>query len=77
MSSEDQEDQITLNMDEGMSSSSMSQARALFDEIININTKITIMKASGITESEEISELRFIRKYLKDRMRFYEQGGKV
>ncbi len=75
MSSDD--DQITLNLDHGMSSSSMSQARALFDEIININTKITIMKANGITESEEISELRFIRKYLKDRMKFYEQGGKV
>ena len=75
MSSDD--DQITLNLDNGMSSSSMSQARALFDEIININTKITIIKANGVTESEEISELRFIRKYLKDRMKFYENGGKV
>ena len=77
MSSENQEDQITLNLDNGMSSSSMSQARALFDEILNINTKITIMKANGISESEEMSELRFIRKYLKDRMKFYENGGKV
>jgi hypothetical protein len=75
MSSDD--DQITLNLDDGMSSSSMSQARALFDEIININTKITIIKSKGVTESEEISELRFIRKYLKDRMKFYENGGKV
>ena len=71
------EDQITLNLDDGMSSRSMSQARALFDEIININTKITIMKANGISESDEISELRFLRKHVKDRMKFYEQGGKV
>ena len=75
MSSDD--DQITLNMTNGMSSPAMSQARALFDEIININTKITIMKANGISESEEMSGLRFIRKYLKDRMSFYEQGGNV
>ncbi len=77
MGSEDQEDQITLNMGNGMSSGSMSQARALFDEIVNINTKITIIKANGVTESDEISELRSIRKYLKDRMKYYEQGGKV
>ena len=39
------EDQITLNL-ENMSSSAMTQARALFDEIINLNTKIAIMKIS-------------------------------
>ena len=71
------DDQITLNMDNCMSSSAMSQARALFDEIININTKITIMKSQGITESVEMSNLRFVRKYLKDRMKYYEEGGTV
>jgi len=68
------EDQITLNLDNGMSSTAMSQARALFDEIININTKISIMKMNNI-EGEELSELRRIRKYLKDRMEFYTTGG--
>ena len=72
-----EDDQISLSLDNKMSSSAMSQARAIFDEIININTKITIMKANGITESEEISGLRFIRKYLKDRMKYYEEGGTV
>ena len=71
------DDQITLNLDNGMSSSAMSQARALFDEIININTQITIMKSQGITESIEMSNLRFVRKYLKDRMKYYEEGGTV
>ena len=71
------DDQITLNMDNCMSSSAMSQARALFDEIININTEITIMKSQGITESVEMSNLRFVRKYLKDRMKYYEEGGTV
>ena len=50
---------------------------SLFDEIININTKITIMKSQGITESIEMSNLRFVRKYLKDRMKYYEEGGTV
>lgn len=68
------EDQITLNLDNGMSSTAMSQARALFDEIININTKISIMKMNNI-EGEELSELRRVRKYLKDRMEFYTTGG--
>ena len=68
------EDQITLNLDDGMSSSSMSQARALFDEIININIKITIMKLSR-APAEEISEMRRVRKYMKDRMEFYQSGG--
>ena len=72
-----EDDQISLSLDNRMSSSAMSQARAIFDEIVNINTKITIMKANGITESEEISGLRFIRKYLKDRMKYYEEGGTV
>lgn len=72
-----EDDQISLSLDNRMSSSAMTQARAIFDEIININTKITIMKANGITESEEISGLRFIRKYLKDRMKYYEEGGTV
>ena len=72
-----EDDQISLSLDNRISSSAMSQARAIFDEIININTKITIMKANGITESEEISGLRFIRKYLKDRMKYYEEGGTV
>tara|TARA_X000001316_G_C922431_1_gene37818 strand:- start:7471 stop:7695 length:225 start_codon:yes stop_codon:yes gene_type:complete len=72
-----EDDQISLSLDNRMSSSAMTQARAIFDEIININTKITIMKANGITESEEISGLRFIRKYLKDRMKYYEEGGTI
>ena len=68
------DDQITLNLDSGMSSAAVSQARALFDEIINIYTKITIMKLSR-APVEEISELRRIRKYMKDRMEFYQLGG--
>lgn len=68
------DDQITLNLDSGMSSSAMTQARSLFDEIININTKITIMKLSR-APAEEISEMRRIRKYMKDRMEFYQSGG--
>lgn len=76
MGSEDQEDQITLNLTNGMSSGGMSAARALFDEIVNINTKITIMKANG-EEAEEISELRRVRKYMKDRITYYEEGGNV
>ena len=77
MSNDD--DKIQLNLDSGMSSSAMSQARALFDEIININTKITIMKETYGAENcaEELSEIRRIRKYMKDRMRFYENGGNV
>lgn len=74
MFDEETEDQITLNLDNGMSSSAMSQARALFDEIININTKITIMKLSR-APAEEISEIRRIRKYMKDRLEFYQNGG--
>jgi hypothetical protein len=68
------DDQITLNLDSGMSSSAMTQARSLFDEIININTKITIMKMLR-APAEEISEMRRIRKYMKDRMEFYQSGG--
>jgi hypothetical protein len=68
------DDQITLNLDSGMSSSAMTQARSLFDEIININMKITIMKLSR-APAEEISEMRRIRKYMKDRMEFYQLGG--
>lgn len=68
------DDQITLNLGSGMSSASMSQARALFDEIININTKITIMKLSR-APAEKISEMRRVRKYMKDRMEFYQSGG--
>lgn len=68
-----EEDQITLNL-ENMSSSSMTQARALFDEIINLNTKITIMKLAKFS-AEEISELRKIRKFMKDRIEFYQSGG--
>ena len=68
------DDQITLNLGSGMSSASMSQARALFDEIININMKITIMKLSR-APAEEISEMRRVRKYMKDRIEFYQSGG--
>ena len=67
------EDQITLNL-ENMSSSAMTQARALFDEIINLNTKITIMKMNNESR-EDISELRRVRKYMKDRIEFYQTGG--
>ena len=67
------EDQITLNL-ENMSSTGMTQARALFDEIININTKISIMKLNNI-ESEELSELRRVRKFMKDRIEYYQNGG--
>jgi hypothetical protein len=68
------DDQITLNL-ENMSSAAMTQSRALFDEIININTKITIMKLARVP-AEEISELRKIRKFLKDRIEYYQLGGK-
>jgi hypothetical protein len=68
-----EEDQITLNL-ENMSSTGMTQARALFDEIININTKISIMKLNNI-ESEELSELRRVRKFMKDRIEYYQNGG--
>jgi len=67
------EDQITLNL-ENMSSSAMTQARALFDEIINLNTKITIMKIAN-APSDELSELRKIRKFMKDRIEYYQTGG--
>lgn len=69
-----EEDQIRLNLDNGMSSSAMTQARALFDEIVNLNTKISIMKQNG-EEDEAISELRRIRKFMKDRIEFYQTGG--
>ena len=68
------DDQITLNL-ENMSSAAMTQSRALFDEIININTKITIMKLAKVP-AEEISELRKIRKFMKDRIEHYQLGGK-
>jgi uncharacterized protein YdcH (DUF465 family) len=68
------DDQITLNL-ENMSSAAMTQARALFDEIVNINTKITIMKLARVS-AEEISELRKIRKFMKDRIEYYQSGGK-
>ena len=68
------EDQITLNLDNGMSSSAMTQARALFDEIVNLNTKISIMKQNG-EDGEAISELRRIRKFMKDRIEYYQTGG--
>lgn len=68
------DDQITLNL-ENMSSAAMTQSRALFDEIININTKITIMKLARVP-AEEISELRKIRKFMKDRIEYYQLGGK-
>ena len=68
------DDQITLNL-ENMSSAAMTQARALFDEIVNINTKITIMKLARVA-AEEISELRKIRKFMKDRIEYYQSGGK-
>ena len=67
------EDQITLNL-ENMSSSAMTQARALYDEIINLNTKIIIMKNNGV-EGKDLSELRRIRKYMKDRIEYYQLGG--
>jgi len=68
-----EEDQITLNL-ENMSSTAMTQARALFDEIINLNTKISIMKLNGI-EGEDLSELRRVRKFMKDRIDYYQNGG--
>lgn len=70
-------DQITLNLDNGMSSTAMTQARALFDEIINLNTKISIMKMNGINDDGmyDISELRRIRKFMKDRIEYYQTGG--
>lgn len=68
-----EEDQITLNL-ENMSSSAMTQARALYDEIINLNTKIIIMKNNGI-DNKDLSELRRIRKYMKDRIEYYQLGG--
>ena len=72
-----EEDQITLNLDDGMSSTAMTQARALYDEIINLNTKIIIMKQNGLRSDEtyDISELRRIRKYMKDRIEYYQTGG--
>jgi|TARA_R100000081_G_C4725321_1_gene120369 hypothetical protein len=71
-----EDDQVTLNLGNGMSSSSMSAARSLFDEIVNINTKISIMKQQGV-ESQELSDLRSVRKYMKDRIEFYVNGGCV
>lgn len=73
------DDQITLNLGSGMSSAAMTNARALFDEIVNINLKITIMKKEYGAENcaEELSELRRIRKYMKDRITYYETGGHV
>ena len=68
-----EEDQITLNL-ENMSSTAMTQARALFDEIINLNTKISIMKLNGIG-GEDLSELRRVRKFMKDRIDYYQNGG--
>ena len=70
------DDQVTLNLGNGMSSSSMSAARSLFDEIVNINTKISIMKQQGV-EGQELSDLRSVRKYMKDRIEFYVNGGCV
>ena len=67
------DDQITLNL-ENMSSTAMCQARALYDEIINLNTKIIIMKNNGI-DNKDLSELRRIRKYMKDRIEYYQLGG--
>ena len=67
------DDQITLNL-ENMSSSAMTQARALYDEIVNLNTKIIIMKNNGV-EGKDLSELRRIRKYMKDRIEYYQLGG--
>ena len=71
-----EDDQVTLNLGNGMSSSSMSAARSLFDEIVNINTKISIMKQKGV-ESQELSDLRSVRKYMKDRIEYYVNGGCV
>ena len=59
-----------------MSSGSMSAARALFDEIVNINTKISIMKSEGVA-NDDLSELRQVRKYMKDRILYYTNGGNV
>lgn len=73
------DDQVILNLHNGMSSSGMMQARALFDEIVNINTKIVIMKKEYGAENcaEELTELRRIRKYMKDRIEYYHEGGQV
>jgi len=71
-----EDDQVTLNLGNGMSSSSMSAARSLFDEIVNINTKISIMKQQGV-EGQELSDLRSVRKYMKDRIEYYVNGGYV
>ena len=73
------DDQVILNLHNGMSGAAMMQARALFDEIVNINTKISIMKSEHGAENcaEELSELRRIRKYMKDRIEFYHTGGQV
>ena len=71
-----EEDQITLNLHAGMRSGSMSAARALFEEIVNINTKISIMKLEGVA-NEDLSELRQVRKYMKDRILYYTNGGNV
>lgn len=71
-----EDDQVTLNLGNGMSSSSMSAARSLFDEIVNINTKISIMKQQGV-EGQELSDLRSVRKYMKDRIEYYVNGGCV
>ena len=67
------DDQITLNL-ENMSSTAMCQSRALYDEIINLNTKITIMKMTGVP-AVELTELRKIRKFMKDRIEYYQLGG--
>lgn len=74
-----EEDQVVLNLGNGMSGSAMLAARALYDEIQNINTKIVIMKSEYGAENcaEELSELRRIRKYMKDRIEYYHDGGNV
>lgn len=71
-----EDDQVTLNLGNGMSSSSMYAARSLFDEIVNINLKISIMKQQGV-EGQELSDLRSVRKYMKDRIEYYVNGGSV
>ena len=73
------EDQVILNLGNQMSGAAMAQARALFDEIVNINTKISIMKGTYGEANcmEEVQQLRVIRKYLKDRIDYYQSGGQV
>ena len=71
-----EDDQVTLNLGNGMSSSSMYADRSLFDEIVNINLKISIMKQQGV-EGQELSDLRSVRKYMKDRIEYYVNGGSV